>query len=85
MEWQVITLRKKRICSQGSWRLTLIPTVSWTTLCRTGFVAGQALMFLACCMVDAPLWLMTVSGIGGGVLALACAGGTGWCEGSDTE
>lgn len=49
-------------------------------LCRMGFLAGIAAMFLSCCMMDMPVWTIAVSGIGGGVLALACSGGTGWCE-----
>lgn len=49
-------------------------------LCRIGFIAGLAAMFLSCCMMDMPVGLIALTGGGGAVLALACAGGTGWVE-----
>lgn len=49
-------------------------------LCRMGFIVGLGLMFLSCCMMDTPFWLMATTGGGGSVLTLACASGTGWCE-----
>ena len=54
-------------------------------LCRMGFIAGLAAMFLSCCMMDMPVWMIALTGGVGGVLALACAGGTGWCEGGESE
>ena len=53
------------------------------TLCRMGFVVGLAAMFLACCMMETPVWLIALTGGIGSVLALACAGGTGWVEGGE--
>lgn len=54
-------------------------------LCKVGFIAGLAAMFLACCMMDMPVWMIALTGGIGSVLALACAGGTGWVEGGDKE
>lgn len=54
-------------------------------LCRIGFIAGLAAMFLSCCMMDMPVWMIAMIGGGGSVLTLACAGGTGWCEGRENE
>ena len=54
-------------------------------LCRMGFIAGLAAMFLSFCMMDMPVGLIALTGGVGSVLTLACAGGTGWCEGRENE
>lgn len=54
-------------------------------LCRMGFIAGLAAMFLSCCMMDMPVGLIALTGGGGSVLALATMSGTGWVEGGENE
>ena len=46
---------------------------------------GLGLMFLSCCMMETPFWMIAVIGGGGSVLALATMSGTGWVEGGDEE
>lgn len=54
-------------------------------LCRMGFIAGLAAMFLSCCMMDTPVWMIALTGGVGSVLALATMSGTGWVEGGENE
>lgn len=74
---------KARYHRWNNWFLALMGTDIWTTLCRMGFIAGLAAMFLSCCMMETPVWMIALTGGVGGVLALACASGTGWVEGSE--
>lgn len=54
-------------------------------ICRIGFIAGLAAMFLSCCMMETPVWMIALTGGVGSVLALATMSGTGWVEGGDKE
>lgn len=54
-------------------------------LCKVGFIAGLAAMFLSCCMMDTPFWMIAAAGSIGSVLALATMSGTGWVEGGEDE
>ena len=47
-------------------------------LSRLTFVAGLTLMALCCCLEDAPMWMIAVTGSIGSVLALGSMGWTGW-------
>ncbi len=69
----MIYLRQRTTCSSKYRRLTLRIKLS-----RLTFVAGLTLMALCCCMADAPMWMIAVTGSIGSVLALGSMGWTGW-------
>ena len=49
-----------------------------TKVSRITFVAGLSLMALCCCVEDAPMWTIAVTGSVGSVLALGSMWWTGW-------
>ena len=49
-----------------------------TKLSRVTFVVGLSLMALCCCMAEASMGAITVTGVTGSVLALGSMWWTGW-------
>ena len=71
----------KQICSQKSYKgVSLDMAAMRTKLSRVTFVAGLSLMALCCCMAEASMGAIAVTGVSGSVLALGSLGWTGWID-----